>query len=73
MFDAYGVGVRAGAITPQSEDEAFFRREIGLPNAAEAVNEVWSDEPTRRPITLTQPGGDSPLSPPQSSIIDQGD
>lgn len=51
--DAYGVGVRAGAITPQQEDEEHFRDMAGLPEMAEAVTDAWeSDGGVRRPITL---------------------
>lgn len=52
-LDAYGVGVRAGAITPQVEDEDHFREKLGTPKANSSVKETWSkDGGTRRPITL---------------------
>lgn len=52
-LDAYGIGVRAGAFTPQQADEAALRAEAGLPNAGDAVNNAWEeDEGYRRPITL---------------------
>lgn len=52
-FDSYGVGVRAGSITPQTEDETSFRAEAGLPPISEAVIGAWSDDGGyRRPITL---------------------
>jgi capsid protein len=56
LINAYGVGVRAGTITPQKGDEEHFRKQLGLPVAELDVNEVWTDEPTRRPITLVKPG-----------------
>ena len=31
VFDSYGVGVRAGVITPQTADEEYFRDFMGLP------------------------------------------
>jgi len=52
-FDAYGVAVRAGAITPQTADEREFRREAALPAMSGEVNEAWNDDGgVRRPITL---------------------
>ena len=51
--DAYGVAVRAGAITPQTADEQRFRKEGGFPAMSPAVNKAWvEDEGVRRPITL---------------------
>lgn len=51
--DAYGVAVRAGAVTPQYEDEETFRSELGLPAATEPVKDAWEkDGKVRRPITL---------------------
>jgi hypothetical protein len=52
-FDSYGVGVRAGSITPQTDDETAFRTEAGLPPVGEAVKGAWEkDGGYRRPITL---------------------
>lgn len=52
-FDAYGVGVRAGTITPQAEDEKAFREESGLPPVGNAVEGAWTEDGGyRRPITL---------------------
>jgi hypothetical protein len=52
-FDAYGVAVRAGAITPQTNDETAFRTEAGLPVMSDNVQEAWIDDGgVRRPITL---------------------
>ena len=59
-FDAYGVGVRAGAITPQVEDEEHFRTGAGLPVLSPDIAKVWKDEPTRRPITLVPTDGTLP-------------
>ena len=51
-FNAYGVGVRAGAITAQISDEAFFRTLAGLPEMSQEVVNTWTEEGVRRPITL---------------------
>lgn len=58
--DAYGVGVRAGTITPQTEDEESFRQRMGLPAMSDAARDAWEkDKGSRRPITLTPPGGEA--------------
>jgi lambda family phage portal protein len=50
---ARGVAVRAGAITPQFEDEALFRRKMNLPEPSASVKTAWEDDGNvRRPITL---------------------
>jgi hypothetical protein len=52
-FDSYGVGVRAGSITPQFQDEEAFRVEAGLPAISQPVQEAWNEDGGyRRPITL---------------------
>ncbi len=51
--NSYGVGVRAGALTPQKLDEQRFRTEFGLPAMSPAVSAEWLNEGgVRRPITL---------------------
>jgi capsid protein len=69
-IDAYGVGVRAGAITPTEEDENMVRSRLGFPGPTPAVKKTWKKEPTRRPITLTAPDGGraapQPSAPPAS-------
>lgn len=53
--ETYGVAVRAGAITPQQADEAFFRGRMKLPEMSDDVNQAWlDDQGTRRPVTLAQ-------------------
>jgi hypothetical protein len=52
VSNAYGIGVRAGAITSQREDEVFFRDIANLPPMSPAVEQVWLDEGVRRPVTL---------------------
>ena len=64
-FDSYGVGVRAGSITPQADDETSFREEAGLPSASPEVKKAWLDDGGyRRPITL-QSGAEA-----QSNILE---
>lgn len=53
LFDAYGVGVRAGAITPNADDEAYFRGILAVPDINAATDESWQEDGGyRRPITL---------------------
>ena len=53
LIDAYGVAVRAGLITPQVNDEAYFRNIIGLPDMSADVFEDWAKtDNIRKPITL---------------------
>jgi len=62
-FDSYGIGVRAGAMTPQESDEAEFRASAGLPPIGKAVKGAWAeDKGYRRPITLAVKG--DPITPP---------
>jgi len=54
LMDAYGVGVRAGTITPIELDEEYFRSLLNLPPVNEAAREAWkADQGFRRPITLS--------------------
>jgi lambda family phage portal protein len=63
-LDAYGVGVRAGSLTPIPADEDFFRRELGLPAISAEGKSAWQkDHGVRRPITLAPPGGEGQPSP----------
>jgi len=64
VVNLYGVGVRAGAITPIQNDEEHFRKLGGLPEMTPAVEQAWKDAGGfRTPITLkveetpTQDGG----------------
>ena len=53
IFDAYGVGVRAGGLTPQPEDEEFFREMMNLGEMSEDVQNAWKEDGgARRSITL---------------------
>lgn len=54
LLEAYGIGVRAGVITPCVEDEIAIRAMLGLPVVSEAVRADWeSGKGVRRPITLS--------------------
>lgn len=47
------MAVRAGALTPQQEDEINFRTRLNLPSLSEAALEAWKDDDgVRKPITL---------------------
>ena len=62
--DAYGVAVRAGVVTPQTDDEAAFRTKLSLPPMSSDAQKAWTkDEGVRRPITLTPPPGSEPVTP----------
>jgi hypothetical protein len=53
VLDAYGVGVRAGVITPQTDDEVQMRVIMGLPVMSDAVAADWAESGgVRHPITL---------------------
>lgn len=53
QLDAFGVGVRAGAITPTEDDESYFRDLLDMPKANSNVAESWKEDGGyRRPITL---------------------
>lgn len=53
VLDAYGVGVRAGTITPTDQDETYFRGLAAFPEMSEAVINAWKEDGGfRRPITL---------------------
>jgi hypothetical protein len=53
--EAYGVAVRAGAITPNRDDEVHFRKMFGLPELNDEVGASWDDsDGVRAPITLAK-------------------
>lgn len=62
MANNYGVGVRAGVVTPNAEDEKHFREVMALPAMPKEVVSSWKQNPTREPITIQDetagaPGG----------------
>lgn len=56
LVDGYGVAVRAGAITPNEEDEKFFRDKLGMAGNSNVASAWKKDKGVRRPITLVQEG-----------------
>jgi hypothetical protein len=57
LLDAYGVGVRAGVLTPCLDDENAFRAMLGLDAAPSVVVEAWDEQGgIRIPVTLQKPG-----------------
>ena len=63
-FNTYGVGVRAGAITPQMADEEHFRAAAGLRPMSDAAKRAWEkDKGARRPVTLAAPEGEATTQP----------
>lgn len=53
LLDAYGVGVRAGVLTPCLQDENAFRAMIGLLDAPAEVVAQWdATNGIRLPVTL---------------------
>lgn len=54
QVDAYGIGVRAGVVTPQITDEEKLRQVLSLPAMSQAARDAWEkDGGVRRPITIT--------------------
>lgn len=63
-METYGIGVRAGTITPQTNDEDQYRQALGLPPMTEEAKAAWKeDKGIRRPITLQPSGDKAPASP----------
>lgn len=57
VVENYSIAVRAGAITPNQEDEAHFRETMGLPPMSAAVLAEWKKlKGTRAPITIQDEG-----------------
>jgi len=84
LIDTYGVGVRAGVLTPCLEDENAFRKMLGLGPAPKVVQDSWAEQGgIRTPITLqkssdieegSQPGidadeADGGSTPPDSNAL----
>ena len=71
-MDAYGVGVRAGGITPHQEDEESFRQKLGLPPISSFIKTAWQkDDGFRRPITLSNGQSNAPTPIPDTEDHDE--
>lgn len=58
QLEVYATAVRGGSITPQLEDESYFRGKLGLPEITRPVSDAWeADGGARRPITLKSQEG----------------
>lgn len=71
-LENYGIGVRAGAITPNPDDEAALRESLGLPPMSKDVLREWVRlGGTRAPITIqgeaTPAAFGAPVSDPAGS------
>jgi len=72
LLDAYGVAVRAGAITPQIEDETYFRGVMDLPEMSESVKSLWSEQRGyRQPLTLAGEDESEPSALNEDEVEDQ--
>lgn len=60
LLEAYGIAVRAGAITPCLQDENQFRKLMGLETAPAEVVADWTEtKGVRKPVTLQADNADS--------------
>ena len=52
-IELYGIAVRAGLVTPQTEDEVQFRQSIGAEQMSQQAVDAWAkDGGVRKPVTL---------------------
>lgn len=66
--NGYGIAVRAGALTPQIEDEEAMRKDMGLPAMSAAARALWARQKVREPITLRGTGTET--EKPQEDFSD---
>lgn len=67
LLDTYGIGVRAGVITPQVEDEKQLREAMGLPPMSSSVLADWNTtDNVRKPITLQKDQTAAPVTAPEA-------
>lgn len=63
-INAYGIAVRAGSVTPQSQDEEHLREIMGLPEMSPEAKAAWTkSNNVRTPITLSKPEAMDPPDP----------
>lgn len=71
QFDAYGLAVRSGVVTPCLDDEEHFRKLMSLPGVNPDVRNTWEkDGGSRRPITLSTPDAISEAAAPAAAPSD---
>lgn len=83
-MENYSNAVKAGVITPNADDEDYWREQLGLPPLSAQARIDWKKNPTRRPITLqpaepdepdvskttaTKPGEISPSTPKPPALV----
>lgn len=74
LLESYGVGVRAGVLTPCLQDENEFRKMLKLPAAPAEVVEDWkSSNGVRRPITLAKPSLTDESEEEEPIVIDESE
>ena len=72
-LDAIGIATRSGMLSPQQADEVSTREQLGMPPMSAEVQQVWRDEPVRRPITLAADvDADAPAEPATDEETDEG-
>jgi hypothetical protein len=70
MLDAYGIGVRAGVLTPCLQDENTIRAMFGLGEAPDEVVKAWEDRGgVRQPITLQKETTDDGTGQPEDAAL----
>lgn len=60
----YSNAVKSGVITPNADDEDYWRKELGLPPMSAAVRAVWKADTARFPITIQPLESTKPEPPP---------
>lgn len=72
--DAAGVAVRAGLMTPQTDDEKQIRQDLQMPQMSGDVDKAWThDEGYRTPITLFQKGAKPAPGQPAAAPLDESE
>jgi hypothetical protein len=71
QLDAYGVGARAGIITPVAQDEEYFREILKILPPDEHVNRSWDDfNGYKTPVTLkVDEGALEPNQPIEDPVV----
>lgn len=65
FVENYGIAVRSGVITPNTDDEAYFREKLGLPAMSKDVLREWKKQGgARNPITIQNEAAGAPTAKP---------